>query len=73
MDPLMMLLHSYSSKITVVVIDLIGDLSEKNTAIDHFGQLLEKAGYNYYGNETMYSGVDGRVMEVCPISIYFFD
>ncbi|GMR53854.1 hypothetical protein PMAYCL1PPCAC_24049, partial [Pristionchus mayeri] len=38
--------------------------NEKKTAIDHFGQLLEKAGYNYYGNETMYSGVDGRVMEV---------
>lgn len=38
--------------------------SEKNTAIDHFGQLLTKAGYNYYGNETFYSGVDGRQMEV---------
>lgn len=39
-------------------------LSEKKTAIDHFGQLLVRAGYNYYGNETMYSGVDGREMEV---------
>lgn len=39
-------------------------LSEKKTAIDHFGQLLVHAGYNYYGNETMYSGVDGREMEV---------
>ncbi|MCP9260235.1 DNA-directed RNA polymerase subunit beta [Dirofilaria immitis] len=38
--------------------------NEKKTAIDHFGQLLVRAGYNYYGNETMYSGVDGREMEV---------
>ncbi|KAK6107321.1 RNA polymerase Rpb2 domain 6 family protein [Brugia pahangi] len=38
--------------------------NEKKTAIDHFGQLLVRAGYNYYGNETMYSGVDGRELEV---------
>uniref|UniRef100_A0A915C6V3 DNA-directed RNA polymerase subunit beta n=3 Tax=Parascaris TaxID=6254 RepID=A0A915C6V3_PARUN len=38
--------------------------SEKKTAINHFGRLLTLAGYNYYGNETMYSGVDGREMEV---------
>uniref|UniRef100_A0A914EMH2 DNA-directed RNA polymerase n=1 Tax=Acrobeloides nanus TaxID=290746 RepID=A0A914EMH2_9BILA len=38
--------------------------NEKKTAIDHFGQLLTAAGYNYYGNEVMYSGVDGREMEV---------
>ncbi|TKR92764.1 hypothetical protein L596_007349 [Steinernema carpocapsae] len=38
--------------------------NEKKTAIDHFGQLLTKAGYNYYGNEVMYSGVDGREMKV---------
>ncbi|KAI6225647.1 DNA-directed RNA polymerase [Aphelenchoides besseyi] len=38
--------------------------NEENTAINHFGELLTKAGYNYYGNETMYSGVDGREMEV---------
>ncbi|VDN03092.1 unnamed protein product [Thelazia callipaeda] len=38
--------------------------NEKKTAIDYFGQLLVRAGYNYYGNETMYSGVDGREMEV---------
>jgi DNA-directed RNA polymerase I subunit RPA2 len=39
-------------------------LSEKETAINHFGRLLAKAGYNYYGEETMYSGVDGREMQV---------
>uniref|UniRef100_A0A0K0EYJ3 DNA-directed RNA polymerase subunit beta n=1 Tax=Strongyloides venezuelensis TaxID=75913 RepID=A0A0K0EYJ3_STRVS len=38
--------------------------NEKHTAIDHFGQYLEKAGFNYYGNEVLYSGVDGREMEV---------
>lgn len=36
--------------------------NEKNTAIDHFGQLLTAGGYNYYGTERLYSGVDGREM-----------
>ncbi|KAK4874170.1 hypothetical protein RN001_013530 [Aquatica leii] len=35
---------------------------EENTAIDYFGRLLEAGGYNYYGTETMYSGIDGREM-----------
>lgn len=34
--------------------------TEKDTAIDYFGRLLEAGGYNYYGTERMYSGVDGR-------------
>lgn len=38
--------------------------SEKNTAIDHFSQLLQQKGYNHYGTETMYSGLDGRAMTV---------
>ncbi|KAE8836184.1 hypothetical protein HRS9139_04282 [Pyrenophora teres f. teres] len=33
---------------------------EQNTAVDHFGQQLMKAGYNYYGNEPMYSGFTGE-------------
>lgn len=33
--------------------------SEDDTAIDYFGRLLEEAGYDYYGTETMYSGIDG--------------
>ncbi|KAK3065745.1 DNA-directed RNA polymerase I subunit RPA2 [Coniosporium uncinatum] len=33
---------------------------EKDTAIDYFGQQLRKSGYNYYGNEAMYSGVTGE-------------
>ncbi|KAG5882325.1 hypothetical protein JTB14_016638 [Gonioctena quinquepunctata] len=36
--------------------------TEDDTAIDYFGRLLEKGGYNYYGTETMYSGIDGREM-----------
>ncbi|XP_028028172.1 DNA-directed RNA polymerase I subunit RPA2 [Bombyx mandarina] len=36
--------------------------NEKDTAIDYFGRLLEAGGYNYYGTERMYSGVDGREM-----------
>lgn len=34
--------------------------SEENTATDYFGHQLRKAGYNYYGNEAMYSGITGR-------------
>ncbi|XP_055921548.1 DNA-directed RNA polymerase I subunit RPA2 [Eupeodes corollae] len=36
--------------------------SEKNTAIDYFGKLLEMGGYNYHGTERLYSGIDGREM-----------
>ncbi|KAG6828654.1 hypothetical protein H0H92_007123 [Tricholoma furcatifolium] len=34
--------------------------SEKDTAIDYFGEQLLAAGYNYYGNEPMYSGITGQ-------------
>ncbi|XP_002742157.1 DNA-directed RNA polymerase I subunit RPA2-like [Saccoglossus kowalevskii] len=37
--------------------------SEDRPAIDYFGRMLREAGYNYYGNERMYSGVDGRELE----------
>lgn len=36
--------------------------SEQNTAGDHYGNLLQKYGFNYYGTEEMYSGVDGGLM-----------
>lgn len=36
--------------------------TEKDTAIDYSGRLLEAAGYNYFGTEKMYSGIDGREM-----------
>ncbi|KAJ5414184.1 DNA-directed RNA polymerase I subunit RPA2 [Penicillium cosmopolitanum] len=34
--------------------------SEENTATDYFGHQLKKAGYNYYGNEPLYSGITGK-------------
>lgn len=34
--------------------------TEKETATNYFGQELVKAGYNYYGNEPMYSGITGE-------------
>ncbi|KAL3199143.1 hypothetical protein MRX96_014108 [Rhipicephalus microplus] len=37
--------------------------SEDQPASEYFGELLQKAGYNYYGTERMYSGVDGRELE----------
>lgn len=38
----------------------INRFSEKDTAIDYFGEQLLAAGYNYYGNEPMYSGITGQ-------------
>ena len=34
-----------------------------NEAIDYFARQLEEAGYNYYGTETLYSGVTGVEMK----------
>ena len=33
---------------------------EQNSAGDYFGTQLQAAGYNYHGNEPMYSGITGR-------------
>lgn len=33
---------------------------ERDTAGDYFGTQLQAAGYNYHGNEPMYSGITGR-------------
>jgi DNA-directed RNA polymerase I subunit RPA2 len=33
--------------------------NEEDTAVDYFGHQLMKAGFNYYGNEPMYSGITG--------------
>ncbi|RKP17185.1 beta and beta-prime subunits of DNA dependent RNA-polymerase [Rozella allomycis CSF55] len=38
------------------------NFNEKFMAVDHFGEQLKKAGYNYYGNEPMYSGIYGTEM-----------
>jgi len=32
-------------------------------AIDYFGEQLQKAGYNYYGSEPLYSGISGCLMQ----------
>ncbi|KAJ3529741.1 hypothetical protein NM688_g7810 [Phlebia brevispora] len=34
--------------------------TEEDTAVDYFGQQLLASGYNYYGNEPMYSGITGE-------------
>ena len=34
--------------------------SEENPATDFFGHQLRKAGYNYHGNEPLYSGITGK-------------
>jgi DNA-directed RNA polymerase I subunit RPA2 len=34
--------------------------NERQRAVDYFGDQLRTAGYNYYGTETMYSGVTGE-------------
>ena len=37
--------------------------SEEHPAIEYFGEMLRKAGFNYYGTEKMYSGVSGVELE----------
>ncbi|KAG7885007.1 hypothetical protein KL938_001264 [Ogataea parapolymorpha] len=34
--------------------------SESDTPADYFGEQLQRAGYNYHGNEPLYSGVTGE-------------
>ena len=43
------------------------NFDENNTAVDYFGDQLFKAGFNFYGNEPMYSGITG---EMFPADIY---
>lgn len=42
--------------------------SELDTPADYFGEQLRKAGYNYHGNEPMYSGATGEELR-CDIYI----
>ncbi|XP_056147327.1 DNA-directed RNA polymerase I subunit RPA2 [Lampris incognitus] len=37
--------------------------SEKNSALEHFGDMLRAAGYNHYGTERLYSGLSGLELE----------
>jgi DNA-directed RNA polymerase I subunit RPA2 len=36
------------------------NFSEDDTPLEYFGEQLKSAGYNYYGNEPMYSGITGE-------------
>ncbi|SCU84968.1 LANO_0C02938g1_1 [Lachancea nothofagi CBS 11611] len=38
--------------------------SEKDTPADYFGDQLKEAGYNFHGNEPMYSGATGEELRV---------
>lgn len=40
--------------------------NEQQRAVDHFGEQLAAAGYNYYGTETFYSGMTGEPL-ACDI------
>jgi DNA-directed RNA polymerase I subunit RPA2 len=40
---------------------------DQHTAVNYFGQQLARAGFNYYGNEVMYSGITGTEF---PADIY---
>uniref|UniRef100_A0A224XGY9 DNA-directed RNA polymerase subunit beta n=1 Tax=Panstrongylus lignarius TaxID=156445 RepID=A0A224XGY9_9HEMI len=44
------------------------EFSEEETASDYFGKLLQECGYNYYGTERMYSGINGCELNA---SIFF--
>lgn len=55
-------LHGYYADATPFQFD------EDNQPIAYFGEQLKKAGYNYYGNETLYSGTTGVEMK-CEIYI----
>nr|XP_010983243.2 DNA-directed RNA polymerase I subunit RPA2 [Camelus dromedarius] len=37
--------------------------SEENSALEHFGEMLKAAGYNFYGTERLYSGISGLELE----------
>lgn len=61
-----MMLESMSGKASAMTGQVVDAtpfrFSEKSTAGEHYGELLQKNGFNYYGTERMYSGVDGSLM-----------
>lgn len=61
-----MMLESMSGKVSSLIGQPIDStpfrFSEEDTAGDHYGKLLEANGFNYYGTEKMYSGIDGGMM-----------
>lgn len=61
-----MMLESMSGKAAALKGEVIDAtpfrFSESDTAGDNYGKLLEDNGFNYYGTEKMYSGIDGSPM-----------
>jgi DNA-directed RNA polymerase I subunit RPA2 len=61
-----MMLESMSGKVSALQGEALDAtpfrFSETDTASDYYGKLMEKYGFNYYGTESMYSGVDGSLM-----------
>ncbi|KAK8390469.1 hypothetical protein O3P69_010273 [Scylla paramamosain] len=62
--------HGIPSRMTAgKLIELVAGKSAadslmRNPAVDYFGKILEKAGFNHYGEDVLYSGTDGRMLEV---------
>jgi DNA-directed RNA polymerase I subunit RPA2 len=57
------LLHSSAQYLVLALMTFLTSnnrFSEEDTAVDYFGKQLLAAGYNYYGNEPMYSGITGQ-------------
>lgn len=40
--------------------NIVSRFSEEDRAVDYFGKQLLASGYNYFGNEPMYSGITGQ-------------
>lgn len=61
-----MMLESMSGKASAMTGEVVDAtpfrFSEKDTAGNNYGELLQNNGFNYYGTERMYSGVDGSMM-----------
>lgn len=57
------MLHHSSKIFAIVLLSYLLSatrFSEDDTALDYFGQQLAASGFNYYGNEPMYSGITGE-------------
>lgn len=61
-----MMLESMSGKASAMTGQVIDAtpfrFSEQDKASDNYGELLQQNGFNYYGTEKMFSGVDGSMM-----------
>lgn len=66
--PKMLPLFSTASSSYAFANQYLDRFSENDTAAEYFGEQLRRAGYNYYGNEPMYSGITGVELKA---DIYF--